>query len=267
MNKHYRITSGDKLGAVRKKSSGAGVVNKPASLGLHTSPSGVSTQSTHSTKTNQSGMSQQSRISSLQQDLFAKLDQATSHRPDDDGFDMQMDELDRLEQLGVRGGLAEPRDKFEHLASLGKNYVASNAADGFEAQKQAYRAKEMAKKREEKRGQKRKLLSQVPRDQEKVILTGAGIEQIEADDDDDDDEPMDPEELRDDVGGLYELEDQEMIDLMNECLDEVKRDVLKYQRVRFWLIIRVKRMIWQRSEGSSRRWMLRRTLTSLQLVI
>lgn len=262
MSKHYRITSGDKLGAVKKKTTGSGVVNRPSGLGLHVSPSGVSTQSTQSTKTNGSVLSQQSKISSLQQDLFAKLDKATNKLPDQDNED-GLDSLDRLEMLGVGLGTQEEHDRYEYLANRGKTHVNTRAGDDFEMKKQQYRAKEQDKKKQEKRTHKRKLLTQIPKDDEKVMLTAAGIEQIEAEDDDDDqDEPFDPEELRDGVNGLYEFEDKEMMDLMNECLDEVKRDCLKYHRVGLGFHSREKRMIWQRSEGSSRRLMPRKTSTN-----
>ena len=171
------------------------------------------------------------RIDQLQRDLFSQLDKAGIEDGEYRGDPLDMDDDDERPQK---------LNKYERLAAIGKNHVQSNAGEDYEVKKAKYNEQQRAKQRQlqsnpskgsQKSGKGGKKVVEEKND-EKVFMTGAGLAM---EDQEDDDEDVDEEEKKDQVGDLYQVEDEEANALMNELLAEIKEDCLRMQRVLSYL--------------------------------
>jgi len=210
LHKQYRIGSGGR---------------KPILPSIdHGKVAGISTK-----KSGGSGM--MDRIDQLQRDLFSQLDKAGIEDGEYRGDPLDMDD---------DGERPAKLNKYERLAAIGKNHVQSNAGEDYEVKKAKYNEQQRAKQRRlqsnpskgsQKSGKGGKKVVEEKYD-EKVFMTGAGLAM---EDQEDDDEDVDEEEKKDQVGDLYQVEDEEANALMNELLAEIKEDCLRMQRVLSYL--------------------------------
>lgn len=195
-------------------------------------PSSISTTTSKNTSKPTAASGLGSKIDDLNSDLFAQLDQ-----------------LQPSTSLADIDGINHPTrslNKYERLAAIGKQVVQSQAGSDYQEKKKAY---EKAQKQAAKKKTKKKVTRDMTGEDLAFFVTGVGVEQTEIDEDADSEDAR--EEFRDKVNELYDVDD-EMDQLMESVLKEIKEDCLRMKDVCL-LVIRIRRTILLLSENCSKR--------------
>lgn len=152
-----------------------------------------------------------SRIDELNADLFSQLETVMPN--------------ERLGDLTEELGLSRPLNKYERLAAIGKNHVATKAPSDFEEKKKVY---EMQKKKEKKEKRKKKVTRDLDPKDPAFFVTGVGVEQAE--EESGSDEESHKEELKDKVDEPHDLDD-DMNALLESVMQEIKEECFGMKKV------------------------------------